>query len=875
MGTHKIDTKSSSKKMYSVSWRSVMAHKVRLVLTILAVVLGTAFVSGSMMFTNALGDTFKSVVDDEIAGVDAYVVSGEEAVTTDVLAGLREDSQVAKVNVNGSKSVVLANSEREPYQTGAAGPTMTIWYNAEDTVGGTNPQIVEGAQPEAENEVVVNESAANNFDIKVGDSLLVVDEFGQYNVTVSGLYTIEGASHPSINLAMTEGQYLTRYAGDGTLGSLLVSANGVSDTELVEHLEATYPGLKISTGEAFAELTTNALNQVLSFVNYFLVAFGLIALLVGTFIIANTFSMIVAQRLREFALLRALGVSRGQLTKSVVFESVIVGAIGSALGILGGMGLVLAIQGIMNAFGMELPSTSLGLSTTSVLVPFVLGVVVTVVSAWAPARKAGAVRPVEAMRSTETSSESSLKLRTVFGLIGLAAGIALALFGALNEDPETKVRAILVGFGALFVILGVFLASPALSIPLVGGIGRVVGAPFGEMGKLAATNSRRNPRRTATTAFALTLGVALVTAIGMISATMRESVSDYMETESKADFVATSASQAINFPSEAVQTIRDTDGVGATMTSGWATATVASAAAVNEAAAADGEETAASASAQADVYVTTGVTTADSDVSQLININDAQGSMDLSEAGRMIANADYAKDQGWAIGGTLSVLDSAGNQVAEATLEGTYGDQQTMGNVVVSAATFDNTGITPMIVGVFIDGDDSVSNSQLRENLENAVADYLVVQIQTSEEYAGEAVSAVNTIMNIIYGLLGLAVVVAVLGIINTLALNVIERRQEIGMLRAVGSQRRQIRRMILVESVQIALYGAVVGMLVGLGLGWCFLKVLAGQGLDSISVPYSELVWLLVGSGVVGVIAALWPASRAAKTPPLEAITD
>lgn len=854
--------------MYSVSWRSVMAHKVRLVLTVLAVVLGTAFVSGSMMFTNALDDTFKSVVDDEIAGVDAYVVSDTEAVTTDVLNALREDSQVAKVNVNGSKSVVVANSEREPYQTGAAGPTMTIWYNADDTVGGTNPQIVDGSQPEAENEVVVNESAAKNFDIKVGDSLLVVDEFGQYNVTVTGLYSIDGASHPSINLAITEGQYISRYAADGTLGSLLVAANGVSDTELVEHLEAVYPGLKISTGEAFAELTKNALTQVLSFVNYFLVAFGLIALLVGTFIIANTFSMIVAQRLREFALLRALGVSRGQLTKSVVFESVIVGAIGSALGILGGMGLVLGIQGIMNAFGMELPSTSLGLSTTSVLIPFVLGVVVTVASAWAPARKAGAVRPVEAMRSTETSSESSLKVRTIFGLIGLAAGIALALFGALNEDPETKVRAIMVGFGALFVILGVFLASPALSIPLVGGIGRVVGAPFGEMGKLAATNSRRNPRRTATTAFALTLGVALVTAIGMISATMRESVSDYMTTESKADFVATSASQAINFPGEAVQTIRDTEGVGATMTMGYATAAVASevveTAPIAEAA---GEQPA--------VYMGTILTTADSDVSQLININDAQGSMDLSEAGRMIANADYAKEQGWAIGDTLYVVDSQGGQLAEVTLEGTFGEQQTMDRVLVSAATFTSNGITPTTVGVFIDGDDSVSNSQLRENLENAVADYLVVRIQTSEEYAGEAVSAVNTIMNIIYGLLGLAVVVAVLGIINTLALNVIERRQEIGMLRAVGSQRRQIRRMISVESVQIALYGAVVGMLVGLGLGWCFLKVLAGQGLDSISVPYNELIWLLVGSGVVGVIAALWPASRAAKTPPLEAITD
>ncbi|WP_373456458.1 ABC transporter permease [Corynebacterium sp. 70RC1] len=854
MASHSVDTQSSSKAMYRVSWRSVASHKVRLLLTVLAVVLGTAFVSGSMMFTKALGDTFDSAISSQMASVDAVVNGNTAPVTVDTLNTLREDSQVGKVNLNGSQTVVVATEDRQPFQTGAASPMVSVWYNPDDAVV-SGETLVEGEAPTGADQVVVNEAGAKEYNITVGQSLIVVDSLGQRNVTVSGLYAVEGASHPSINMAMAEQAYLERYVPDGLVGSLTVAGTGEDPQALVEHLRGVYPDFNVETGETLAEQATEAMKSALSFVNYFLVAFGLIALLVGTFIIANTFSMIVAQRLREFALLRALGVSRPQLTKSVVFEAVIVGMIGSAIGILGGMGLVLGIQAVMKAFGMELPSMELGLSVNSVLVPFVLGVLVTVVSAWAPARKAGAVRPVEAMRSTETASESSLKLRTIVGALGILAGVGLALLGALNSDGEVKTRAIIVGVGAFLLIVGVFLASPAISIPVVGAIGRVVGAPFGQVGKLAATNSRRNPRRTATTAFALTLGVALVSAIGMLSATMSNSIKDMVSSELRADYLVSGpAASSIQFPSEAANVIAETEGVGNVVSMGMVTGVTL-----------EGGQS----------YFGAGIPTLNGDVSQAVNIEGLEGSADLSQPNTMIAAKNYVEQQGWALGDSIAILDSTGAEIGTVEIIGTYTESPILGTFDVSTSTFADTQVDSMAMGALVTGDGSVSQQQLGDNLKADVADFLVVRVQSSEEYAGEQAGMVSQMMNVIYGLLGLAVVVAVLGIINTLALNVIERRQEIGMLRAVGTQRNQIRRMIVVESLQIALYGAVLGVVVGLGLGWAFLKALSGSGLDSISVPYTEIVWLLVGSGVVGVLAALWPARRAAKTPPLDAIAD
>ncbi|KPJ23797.1 ABC transporter permease [Corynebacterium ulcerans] len=841
--------------MLRVSIRSVLAHKVRLALTLLAVVLGTAFVSGSLMFTASLSKSFDAVVDDNLAGIDAVVSGKENPITVAEIEQLRADKNVKAVDVNGSTNVVVATSDRKAIQTGAGQASVSI-FHGEGSASNRPVKIAEGAEPKDNTDVVIATGTASAHNIKVGDSLLIIDAMGQREVNVVGTYEPASSSAPGLTLLTSEEGYLANYT-QGSVGSVIVKSAGMSSEDLVKYLSETYPQYKVDTGDAIAEQITGVIKKALSFVNYFLVAFGLIALLVGTFIIANTFSMIVAQRLKEFALLRALGVSRKQLTRSVVFEAVIIGLVGSIIGIFGGMGLVKLIQFVMAKFGMEIPAAGLGLTVTSVLLPLALGTIVTVVSAWAPARRAGAVRPVEAMRSTETASESSLKVRTIFGVVGIGLGIAAALVGIFAEDAATKTRAISVGVGALFVIVGVFAASPAISIPVVGALGRVLGAPFGAVGKLSATNSRRNPKRTATTAFALTLGVALVTTIGMLSATMKSSISDLVNSEVKAEFIL-SGPQGGHFPvpAEAEQKVREVEGVGSVTSMGFAPVTLGTA----KLGAASHPR---------------GTALVNGKIDDVVKAEGVEGSLDLTEADRVVSEKSYLEAQNLKVGDQVPLRLEDGTEIAHVTIVGSFSESKVLNDVIASSKTIEGKNVLSTTSVLFVNGNGTKTTDELRDGINKAVEDFLVVRVQTSKEYAGEQSSTITQMMNILYALLGLAVVIAIIGIINTLALNVIERRQEIGMLRAVGTQRRQIRTMISIESVQIALYGAVVGIVIGLGLGWAFLKVLSSQGLGTISIPIAEILWLLVGSAVVGVVAALWPARRAAKTPPLDAIAD
>ena len=853
---------SSGSTMRRVSLRNIAAHKVRLFLTVLAVVLGTAFVSGSMMFTNALSSTFDEAISSSLDGVDVVVSPGEniDGIPVETVDEIRARDDVDNLNINASQSVVLATEDAKAIQTGSGSSSLGIFYDPEEAVG-MPYQLGEGELPEGTEEVLINDSAVEEYGLGIGDKLLVVDSGGRYTVTITGTTTIEeeAASMGGIRLAMSEEAYTERYLDGVTVPTVIISATeGTEPQALVDALSTDLgPDYQIETGEALVEEITGVIRDALSFVQYFLAAFGLIALLVGTFIIANTFSMIVAQRMREFALLRALGVSRPQLTTSVVFEAIVVGLFGSALGVLGGMGLVAAISAVLNNLGMPMGS-SLGLTPAAVITALVLGTIVTVISAWAPARRAGQVKPVEAMRAIESTTVRSMAGRTITGGVILVLGIVLAIAGAALEDSSTTTRAIMVGFGALFVIVGTFFFSPALSIPVVGGLGRILGAPFGAVGRLAATNSRRNPRRTATTAFALTLGIALVTAIGMLSATMKEAVSDLMEEQVSADYVLTGpAGGSITLPREAAGDVAALDSVAEVSTVGANLVDI------------DGQSSFVGGPQSMSF-------TADGNIGELIVAAGVEGTLDLTESG-FIASKPFAESAGWELGGTYP-LNAAGQPIGEVELVGVYDENMVLGNFMVSEASFAGTPlegrtIPQMILANVAEG---VDPEQARTDIEDAVAEYIVVKVQSSSEYAGETVQIINTMMNILYALLALAVIVAIIGIINTLALNVIERRQEIGMLRAVGTGRGQVRTMITLESVQIAIYGAIVGMLIGLGLGWAFVTVMSGEGLDApATVPWGQLALMLLGAAVVGVIAALWPAHKAAKTPPLEAIAD
>lgn len=848
--------------MTKVSVRNIGAHKLRLALTVLAVVLGTAFISGSLMFTNMLERTFDSAVASRYDDIDVVVqpAEGKSVVPAELQEELKADPQVARVAVDGSEAVVVADADANAIQTGAGESRVSLYYPADAAVG--EPiQVAEGAEPTKPGEVLLNAAGAEKYGISVGERIIVVDPEGRHEMTVTGLYSDELDRGASLMLKVPESAFLEFYTnGRYVPGLVLEAAEGTSPAQLKDHLAAEHGDVSVKEGVVAAEDMSKQISQGLSFISYFLTAFGLVGLLVGTFLIANTFSMIVAQRTKEFALLRALGASKGQITRSVVVESLLVGLLGSVLGVAAGAGLVAVIRAVMEAQGMGLSGAGSGLSVSAVAVPIVVGVIVTVLSAWAPARRAGRVQPVEAMRSSETATPQPLVARTVMGALLLAAGAGLLAWGVMWDDGSTSRRAICIGAAAVCVIVGLFLAGPALSLPIVPVLGRIIGAPFGSMGSLAATNSKRNPRRASATAFALMLGIALVTAIGMLGATMERSVDDVLENEVDADMVLQGPQLGtFPIPNDLPERIKDVDGAGEVVSYTQARVTV------------NGEF--------GNQFGPIGATDVISgDPGELVTLNMTEGSSALIDGGVLLPSS-LAAEKGVKVGDKVTIAAPGWESApeAEATVTGLFEDSNIFVSWVLSQKTVEQIlppeNLKVLMVGV--NGDGSVSADELRSNLEAAVHDDIVVQVRSPEDLGGEAHQMINQMLYVLYALLSLAVVIAILGIINTLTLSVIERRQEIGMLRAVGTQRGQVRTMIILESVQIAVFGALLGVATGLLLGWAFLTVLADQGLENIAYPWTMIGVLLAGSVLVGIIAALWPAQRAAKTPPLDAIAE
>ncbi|APT85701.1 ABC transporter permease [Corynebacterium aquilae] len=879
--------------MRTISVRTIVAHKVRLLLTILSVVLGTAFIAGSAMFTNSLSNSFEGIVATQFDKVDVAVM-GQVPITE--VQRLRQDADVDSVEVSAQgANVIVAGPDKKVISSGGA-PSMALAMAPGQQELSTQGKVVSGHLPTADGEVAINSEAAKKGGLQVGDELTIVTPTERITRTLSGTFQAATSTGGWIGVAFPEDDYLKLFTDGSNVSTAQVSLIDHGEehvNEVRDRLRQQYPGMNIESGKVLAEEFSKTIKQLLSFINYFLWAFAGIALLVGTFIISNTFSMIVAQRNREFALLRAIGTSSKQITRSVVFESVVVGVIGSAIGIVAGMGLVKLLTGAMKLGGIGLPDEGLALNTTSVVAPLLIGTAVTVWSAWAPAKRAGAIRPVQAMRQSQSSGWEGLAGRTIAGTVMLFAG-AMACVLAGSMDGGVKPRAIGVGVGAVLLVLGLWLAGPALSIPVVGFLGRVAGAPFRAVGRLAATNSDRNPRRTAATAFALTLGLMMVSSIGMLGATMRASLSEMLDSSMRSDYVLTGRQEmGISIPAGVAQRVEELPDVTETASLGLAPITV-------------------NGSTMVESFGPKMSTVYEGNISQLVDIDFTSGGLPSTtdDAGSTAdsGQADAAEGEqdaqpgaadspipaaDAADGGAPAVVMSSGlanrlgvkvgeevtlangNRTAKAPVTGIYQDNPVLGWGMLNRAAATMVANPGEITTATILVNGGRNKQALREELENAVAEDLVVSVKNKEEAKGEQTASINQMLGILYGLLGLAVVVAILGIINTLALSVVERRQEIGMLRAVGMQRRQIRTMIYIESAVIAVFGALTGAAVGLGVGYAFVSTLAQSGLNQIVIPWSQVAGMLVASAFIGVLAAVFPAGRAARTRPLEAITE
>ncbi|EME21430.1 hypothetical protein G419_09086 [Rhodococcus triatomae BKS 15-14] len=833
--------------MRKVSLRNLAAHKVRLALTVLSVVLGTAFVTGSFVFTDTLQRTFDGLFEDAAKGVDVRVSAQEQgssgvplgdATTVAELPGVRS----VVPSVEGQ--LVLLGADKTPVQTGGA-PSVGSTYIPPEQALGEPETFVAGAPPSGPGQIALNEGGAERAGLSVGDTTQVlVPAHGVLSVTVTGIYDVPTDTGGFVGALFDAGQATELFTDGEHVNYVDVAGDGSRTPEqLRDEIATALPDVKVQTGDEVREDVKAEVTSALKFMNYFLLAFGAIALLVGTFIIYNTFSMIVAQRLKELALLRAVGASRGQVGRSVVTEALVVGVIGSVIGIAAGVGLAYGLRVVLNAADVGLPSGPLQLEPRTVIVSVLIGVLVTVVSAYAPAQRAAKVPPVAAMREESSSTGDSLRVRTLVGAVFGVIGLVLLVIGSQGTGGSAAAT---VGAGAATLILAVLLGSPALSRPVVGALGAVFTRPFGAVGRLARTNAVRNPRRTAATAFALTLGLMLVTVIGVFGSSAKASIDELVDSGVSADYILTGPPQ-IGVPVGVADTAAQVPGVQEAVALHPLPVTI------------DDEDS-----------FGTGI---GGQLDGVIDYELSAGSAAL-DGNVIVVSESFAAEKGLILGSSVTMTNKDGVAVT-APVTGILVDNQLLGQWFTSESVYEQ--LVPSVMradlAVLVKATPGTDITGLRGELEKASDPFLVVQVKDKDEFKGEQAQQINTLLAVLYGLLALAVVIAILGIVNTLALSVVERRREIGMLRAVGMQRPQVRRIIYLESVLIAVFGAAVGVILGLAFGWGFVRTLADEGLGTLAVPWGQVVAMLLGSAVVGVLAAMWPAIRAARTKPLEAI--
>jgi putative ABC transport system permease protein len=843
-------------KAQTVSWRTISlrnlaAHKVRLMLTVISVVLGTAFVAGSFVFTDTLHAAFNNIISTSDKGVAVQVdtsSSQSAGVPLSVAQSLVNVPGVRASEIDATSEVVVIGPNGKKVKSGGAPSDGGIWTPAAASVT-TPPTFVSGTAPSTPDQVVINDSAAKSAHLKVGDQLKIITlKDGPVDVTLSGIYKIGTGTGGYVGVLFTEQRALQLFTDGQHVSMVRLAADpGVSQQVLRDRVASTLPpGVRARTGDAVRTADENSLQKALSFVNIFLLAFGGIALLVGTFIIYNTFSMIVAQRLRELALLRAIGADRGQVMRSVLSEAAIIGFVGAAIGAGVGIALALGLHALLDGLGLGLPGSGVVVAPRTVIIALVLGVGVTVVSASSPARRAGRIPPIAAMREQfATTTAASLRRRNIIGTALLALGVLAAIGGVTSSSASTG--AALIGVGLLGVGGGALMLAATLSGWFIGALGAVIARPFGPVGRLARTNAVRNPRRTAATAFALTLGLMLVSGIAVIGSSTKASLDSIVDNEVTADYLLTSS--AFGLPIAAANAAAKVPGVQ-------------SLAQIHDLRAKIG---------------TTDVegSAVDGPLTAVMHVTVKQGGVDPSGTNMLISQTQ-GKNRNWRIGSKATLSSVDGASVTE-TVTGIYADSPLMGNWVVSGDTyraltpkdqwFDEVGLVHAVPGTNL--------TTLRNGLEAATDPFYVVDVQNRQEFKGTQAAQVNGLLGVLYGLLGLAILIAILGIVNTLALSVVERRREIGMLRAVGMQRAQVRRTIYLESALIAMFGAALGLAIGLTFGALFTRTLRASGLKTLDIPWGQAIVFFVVAGVVGVLAALWPAVRAARTSPLAAIAE
>ncbi|WP_326618389.1 ABC transporter permease [Streptomyces decoyicus] len=847
--------------MLRTALRNVLAHKARLMMTALAVLLGVAFVAGTLIFSDTVGEAIKKASAKNLKGVAVSVqaVSDDNAPPTgkdgkrttlldDKLVNtVRALPGVQSVRRNVAGTATLAGPDGIPIGKG----WQNIATNFQPDKDGYDERypLMEGRGPAAANEIALDEATAKAAGHKVGDSVRFATDGPVLTKKLVGIVTTEdpqvtaGGSLALFDTATAQKLYLH----PGQFDELVVgAAPGTDQQALTAKVREVLPKdrAEATSGTALAAEQSRMITEQNKSLSQTLLVFAGIALFVGIFIIANTFTMLISQRSREIALLRAVGASRRQVVRSVLAEAGLLGLVSSVIGLGLGAGIAVGLRAVLDANGAGFPDGPVIVSPTAVLSALGVGVVVTVLAAWLPSRKAAKIAPVEALNTVEAPPAlRSLVIRNSLGTVVTGLGVAVMFYVTTLKSSDDLPVAMA---GAMLTLTGVIILAPLLSRPLVSLAGIVTTRLFGIGGKLAKENALRNPRRTAATASALMIGLTLITGMTVVGNSAQQAMDKMTANGLKADYkIATST--FIGLDTKLSQKVAQIPGVEAMAP-----------------------------------LRNSGVQTGDSSlnlvgtdlaaIGKVAQLDFTSGSLTAPGADGIAVSRTAAKEHGWQTGDTFdgTFFDKKKTKLK---IVGIYADNPVIGEAIGATSLVD-PHLTELKNDELLVKAADGPKEELEKQIRHALGDSPLLKVQDHADLRKENAGQIETVLYIVYGLLGMAVIIAVVGVVNTLAMSVFERTREIGMLRAIGLARSGIKQMVRLESVVISLFGAVLGIGVGVFLSWAGGN-LVSQGLPTyeLLLPWGRLGLFLLIALVVGVLAALWPARRAARLNVLEAI--
>ena len=857
--------------MNRVAWRSVRAHAKQFFLTTFAVVLGVAFLSGTLALRASMSETFSKLTSSTITS-DLYVQGpkiasddnndSSDSTQTQPIDGsladqIKQIDGVEAAKPGAQTTGVLVGANDTPVSNMGAPTLFLPLYDKEPGL-----TWAQGHRPQGGGEIALESGALKNSGLKVGDKTHIVIQGQPTEVTVVGEFHFESSMASATVVGMDPDWLMPIAAPDGKVSNITIDlAKGASlDTVKSEVTKVVPDDAQVKTRAELIKEQNKTIESQLGFIQTFLMVFVVVAMFVGSFIIMNSFAMSVRQRVKEFALLRAVGASPGSVFGIVFLQAVVIGIVGSALGVAAGAGLLAGLAKLLDTMGMPLLEGT-GLTAPIIVISLVVGLAVTIIGALLPAREAALTHPVEAMRGVSGSREKSLVLRTIIGGLLLAAGAAAVAAAWVNENLEQ--RQLIMGLGAGGVVLGLLIVSPTLARPVVA----VLGLPFRMLrpsGRLALRNIVHNPRRTANTSGALMVGMALVCAGATLAASFSASTADEIDKSLKADLLvqpATMSSSNTKLSSEKAKELAAIDGVKETSSYTLY---------VNAVTKPDGSQNPAATSLVIDPAT----------YSSAYDIRVTSGSLSDLDATHVAVNKTENLKMGDKVtltGPNGSVEATVGAIVDPKGIGGTYFYSPKVAAAVGSwtspGTSTDPDHVLDAPLGMLLTLEDGANLDTVRHKAEDIVADTYQYSVNDASQLSDKVGQRINQMLAVLYGLLGLSIVIAILGIVNTLVLSVSERTREIGLMRAVGLGKTQLAGEIITESVLTSLYGTVLGGATGVVLAAALKKILEDQGLTSLSVPWGQMVGMLALSVVVGIIAALWPALRASRLPVLDAI--